>query len=190
MEMIKMTTVLRRKSAHKKTTNNSDSTKSLVVNKKTKKTFLNPHSDNTKITNTAPHDTTNNNSDSDLGGGAYSDCPFFIIKNEDSVGDCRYELIYKNNLMCISAQNSLEDILQSITNMTKRGGYSLGGLIDYIDNGIINSEHNFSPCPSVKQFRKESMNSDYDEVIMDTIKKCAENKPINSPRRKLMAKRG
>ena len=189
--MIKMTTVLRRKLAHKKTTNNSDSTKSLVVNKKTKKTFLNPHSDNTKITNTTPHDTTNNNSGSDLGGGgAYSDCPFFIIRNEDSVGDCRYELIYKNNLMCISAQNSLEDTLQSITNMTKRGGYSLGGLIDYIDNGIIDSEHNFSPCPSVKQFRKESMNSDYDEVIMDTIKKCAENKPIKSPRRKLVAKRG
>lgn len=189
MEMIKMTTVLRRKSAHKKTTNNSDSTKSLVANKKTKKTFLSPHNDNTKITNTTPHDTTNN-SGSDLGGGAYSDCPFFIIKNEDSVGGCRYELIYKNNLMCISAQNSLEDILRSITNMTKRGGYSFGGLINYIDNGIISSEHNFSPCPSVKLFRKESMNSDYDEVIMDTIKKCAENKPIKSPRRKLVAKRG
>lgn len=184
-----MTTVLRRKSARKKTTNNSDSTKSLVVKKKTKKTFLNPHNDNTKVTNTAPHDTTNN-SGGDLGDGAYSDCPFFIIKNEDSVGDCRYELIYKSNLMCISAQNSLEDVLQSITNMTKRSGYSLGGLIGYIDNGIINSEHNFSPCPSVKLFRKESMNSDYDEVIINTIKKCAENKPIKSPRRKLVAKRG
>lgn len=188
MEMIKMTTVLRRKSARKKTTNNSDSTKSLVVKKKTKKTFLNPHNDNTKMTNTTPHDTTNN-SGGDLGGG-YSDCPFFIIKNEDSVGDCRYELIYKNNLMCISAQNSLEDILQSITNMTKRGGYSFGGLINYIDNGIISSEHNFSPCPSVKLFRKESMNSDYDEVIMNTIKKCTENKPTKTPRRKLVAKRG
>lgn len=103
------------------------------------------------------------------------DCPFYIIRKEDSLRCERFELIYKKNLMCLSAQNSLDGILTSITTMTNNNGHSLNGLIDYIDSGIMYSEHQFKPCPSVYLSRKECLNSEYTDVIIEAIQKSVNN---------------
>lgn len=132
--------------------------------KRAKRPIKSPTTANTKDLLKAPH-TTSLTSLTDN-----HDCPFYIIRNEDSLHNVRFELIYKKNLMCVSAQGTLEKTLSSITKMTDRAGHSLMGLINYIDNAVILSEHNFKPCPAVYVSRKEHFNDEYTNDIMRAIR--------------------
>lgn len=116
-------------------------------------------------------------------------CPLFIIKNVDSLHNERYMLIYKKNMMCISAQNTLDKLLQSLTSMTSQHGHSMNGLINYLDNGIINSEYGFNPSPSVLVYRKQSVNDYYTKDILEAVNRGA---VVNKPSKKKLVvhKRG
>ena len=164
-----------KKSSHKtplkntpKKTNNT--TKPHTHNKRPltdKKTFSAPSQTPKKTTQlkaATPHDTVYNDT-------VYSELPFFIIKSVDSLGGERYELILKRNLACISAQDTLSGLCDCVTTMTDKHGHCLSGLKEYLDSADIVVSHSMTPPPTVVERRKSKVNNDYDNDLMDAIKR-------------------
>ena len=108
---------------------------------------------------TTPHDT------------VYSELPFFVIKSVDSLGGERYELILKRNLACISAQDTLSGLCDCVTSMTDKHGHCLSGLKEYLDSADIVVSHSMTPPPTVVERRKSKVNNDYDNDLVDAIKR-------------------
>lgn len=101
----------------------------------------------------------------------YSELPFFVVKSVDSLGGERYELILKRNLACISAQDTLSGICDCVTSMTDKHGHCLSGLKEYLDSADIVVSHSMTPPPTVVDRRKSKVNNDYDNDLIDAIKR-------------------
>lgn len=101
----------------------------------------------------------------------YSELPFFVIKSMDSLGGERYELILKRNLACISAQDTLSGLCDCVTTMTDKHGHCLSGLKEYLDSADIVVSHSMTPPPTVVEGRKSKVNNDYDNDLMDAVKR-------------------
>ena len=101
----------------------------------------------------------------------HSELPFFVVKSVDSLGGERYELILKRNLACISAQDTLSGLCDCVTSMTDKHGHCLSGLKEYLDSADIVVSHSMTPPPTVVERRKSKVNNDYDNDLMDAIKR-------------------
>ena len=101
----------------------------------------------------------------------HSELPFFVVKSVDSLGSERYELILKRNLACISAQDTLSGLCDCVTSMTDKHGHCLSGLKEYLDSADIVVSHSMTPPPTVVERRKSKVNNDYDNDLMDAIKR-------------------
>ena len=101
----------------------------------------------------------------------YSELPFFVVKSVDSLGGERYELILKRNLACISAQDTLSGLCDCVTSMTDKHGHCLSGLKEYLDSADIVVSHSMTPPPTVVEGRKSKVNNDYDNDLIDAIKR-------------------
>ena len=163
-----------KKSSHKtplkKTPKKTDNTtKSHTHNKRPltdKKTFSAPYQTPKKTIQpktTSPQATTQDT--------VYSELPFFVVKSVDSLGGERYELILKRNLACISAQDTLSGLCDCVTSMTDKHGHCLSGLKEYLDSADIVVSHSMTPPPTVVERRKSKVNNDYDNDLMDAIKR-------------------
>ena len=113
---------------------------------------------------TTPHDTVSHDT-------VYSELPFFVVKSVDSLGGERYELILKRNLACISAQDTLSGLCDCVTTMADKHGHCLSGLKEYLDSADIVVSHSMTPPPTVVEGRKSKVNNDYDNDLMDAIKR-------------------
>lgn len=139
-----------------------------------KKTFSAPSQTPKKTTQpktTTPHDTIHDT----IHNTVYSELPFFVVKSVDSLGGERYELILKRNLACISAQDTLSGLCDCVTSMTDKHGHCLSGLKEYLDSADIVVSHSMTPPPTVVEGRKSKVNNDYDNDLMDAVKR-SENK--------------
>lgn len=103
--------------------------------------------------------------------GEVVELPFFVIKSVDSLGGERYELILKRNLACISAQDTLSGLCDCVTSMTDKHGHCLSGLKEYLDSADIVVSHSMTPPPTVVDRRKSKVNNDYDNDLMDAVKR-------------------
>ena len=101
----------------------------------------------------------------------HSELPFFVVKSVDSLGGERYELILKRNLACISAQDTLSGLCDCVTTMTDKHGHCLSGLKEYLDSADIVVSHSMTPPPTVVEGRKSKVNNDYDNDLMDAVKR-------------------
>ena len=157
----------RSKKTSKKTSKPSLYTKSLTD----KKSSFSPAQTPKKTTQlkTAPPQTTTQTTSSH--NTVYSELPFFVVKSMDSLGGERYELILKRNLACISAQDTLSGLCDCVTTMTDKHGHCLSGLKEYLDSADIVVSHSMTPPPTVVERRKSKVNSDYDNDLMDAIKR-------------------
>lgn len=158
-------------SRSKKTLKKTDNTtKPHIHNKRPltdKKTFSAPFQTPKKTIQpktTTPHDTISHDT-------VYNELPFFVIKSVDSLGGERYELILKRNLSCISAQDTLSGLCDCVTTMTDKHGHCLSGLKEYLDSADIVVSHSMTPPPTVVERRKSKVNNDYDNDLMDAIKR-------------------
>ena len=156
----------RSKKTSKKTSKPSLYTKSLTD----KKTSFSPAQTLKKTSQlkTAPSQATTQNTSHNT---VYSELPFFVVKSVDSLGGERYELILKRNLACISAQDTLSDLCDCVTTMTDTHGHCLSGLKEYLDSADIVVSHSMTPPPTVVERRKSKVNNDYDNDLMDAIKR-------------------
>ena len=156
----------RSKKTSKKTSKPSLYTKSLTD----KKSFSVPSQTPKKTTQlkTAPPQTT---TQATTHNTVYSELPFFVVKSVDSLGGERYELILKRNLACISAQDTLSGLCDCVTSMTDKHGHCLSGLKEYLDSADIVVSHSMTPPPTVVERRKSKVNSDYDNDLIDAIKR-------------------
>ena len=111
-----------------------------------------------------PHNTVSHNI-------VHSELPFFVVKTVDSLGGERYELILKRNLACISAQDTLSGLCDCVTTMTDKHGHCLSGLKEYLDSADIVVSHSMTPPPTVVERRKSKVNNDYDNDLMNSIKR-------------------
>lgn len=102
--------------------------------------------------------------------------PFFVTVHHSNVNGDRYLLIHKKTLACLSAQNTLDELLSCVTRMTTRCGRSFEKLVDYVDNAYLNSDYSFKPEPTVFEQRKGLVNSDYDSELWDAINKSVGGK--------------
>ena len=151
------------KKTSKKTFKPSLYTKSLTD----KKTFSAPSQTPKKtsqLKTTSPQATSPHNT-------VHSELPFFVVKSVDSLGGERYELILKRNLACISAQDTLSGLCDCVTSMTDKHGHCLSGLKEYLDSADIVVSHSMTPPPTVVEGRKSKVNNDYDNDLMDAIKR-------------------
>ena len=164
LKLSKDTTSAKRgdKKTSKKTFKPSLYTKSLTD----KKSFSAPSQTPKKTSQlkTAPPQATPHNT-------VYSELPFFVVKSVDSLGGERYELILKRNLACISAQDTLSGLCDCVTSMTDKHGHCLSGLKEYLDSADIVVSHSMTPPPTVVERRKSEVNNDYDNDLMDVIKR-------------------
>ena len=153
----------RSKKTSKKTSKPSLYTKSLTD----KKSFSAPYQTPKKTTQlkTAPPQTTSPHNT------VHSELPFFVVKSVDSLGGERYELILKRNLACISAQDTLSGLCDCVTTMTDKHGHCLSGLKEYLDSADIVVSHSMTPPPTVVEGRKSKVNNDYDNDLMDAVKR-------------------
>lgn len=156
----------RSKNTSKKTSKPSLYTKSLTDKKSfsapaqtPKKTSQLKTTSPQTTTQTTPHNT------------VHSELPFFVVKSVDSLGGERYELILKRNLACISAQDTLSGLCDCVTSMTDKHGHCLSGLKEYLDSADIVVSHSMTPPPTVVEGRKSKVNNDYDNDLMDAIKR-------------------
>lgn len=156
----------RSKKTSKKTSKPSLYTKSLTD----KKSFYAPSQTLKKTSQlkTAPPQTTTQTTSHNT---VYSELPFFVVKSVDSLGGERYELILKRNLACISAQDTLSGLCDCVTSMTDKHGHCLSGLKEYFDSADIVVSHSMTPPPTVVDRRKSKVNNDYDNDLMDSIKR-------------------
>lgn len=156
----------RSKKTSKKTSKPSLYTKSLTD----KKSSFSPAQTPKKTTQlkTAPPQATTQTTSHNT---AYSELPFFVVKSVDSLGGERYELILKRNLACISAQDTLSGLCDCVTTMTDKHGHCLSGLKEYLDSADIVVSHSMTPPPTVVDRRKSKVNNDYDNDLMDAIKR-------------------
>lgn len=156
----------RSKKTSKKTSKPSLYTKSLTD----KKSFSAPYQTPKKTSQlkTAPPQTTTQTTPHNT---VHSELPFFVVKSVDSLGGERYELILKRNLACISAQDTLSSICDCVTTMTDKHGHCLSGLKEYLDSADIVVSHSMTPPPTVVEGRKSKVNNDYDNDLMDAIKR-------------------
>ena len=165
LKLSKDTTSAKRgdKKTSKKTSKPSLCTKSLTD----KKSSFSPAQTPKKTTQlkTAPPQTTSPHNT------VYSELPFFVVKSVDSLGGERYELILKRNLACISAQDTLSGICDCVTSMTDKHGHCLSGLKEYLDSADIVVSHSMTPPPTVVERRKSKVNNDYDNDLMDAVKR-------------------
>ena len=168
LKLSKDTTSAKRgdKKTSKKTSKPSLYTKSLTDKKSfspaqtPKKTSqLKTTSPQTTTQTTSPHNT------------VHSELPFFVVKSVDSLGGERYELILKRNLACISAQDTLSGLCDCVTSMTDRHGHCLSGLKEYLDSADIVVSHSMTPPPTVVEGRKSKINNDYDNDLIDAVKR-------------------
>ena len=157
----------RSKKTSKKTSKPSLYTKSLTD----KKSFSAPSQTPKKTTQlkTAPPQTTTQTTSPH--NTVHSELPFFVVKSVDSLGGERYELILKRNLACISAQDTLSGLCDCVTTMTDKHGHCLSGLKEYLDSADIVVSHSMTPPPTVVERRKSKVNNDYDNDLMDAIKR-------------------
>lgn len=164
-----------KKSSHKTPLKNTpkktdNTTKPHTHNKRPltdKKTFSAPAQTPKKTTQpktASPHNTVSHNT-------VHSELPFFVVKSVDSLGGERYELILKRNLACISAQDTLSGLCDCVTTMTDKHGHCLSGLKEYLDSADIVVSHSMTPPPTVVERRKSKVNSDYDNDLMDAVKR-------------------
>ena len=165
LKLSKDTTSVKRgdKKTSKKTSKPSLYTKSLTD----KKTFSAPSQTPKKtsqLKTASPQATTSHDT-------VYSELPFFVVKSVDSLGGERYELILKRNLACISAQDTLSGLCDCVTSMTDKHGHCLSGLKEYLDSADIVVSHSMTPPPTVVERRKSKVNNDYDNDLMDSIKR-------------------
>lgn len=165
LKLSKDTTSVKRgdKKTSKKTSKPSLYTKSLTD----KKSFSAPSQTpkkTTQLKTAPPHNTVSHNT-------VHSELPFFVVKSVDSLGGERYELILKRNLACISAQDTLSDLCDCVTTMTDKHGHCLSGLKEYLDSADIVVSHSMTPPPTVVDRRKSKVNNDYDNDLMDAIKR-------------------
>ena len=160
----------RSKKTSKKTSKPSLYTKSLTD----KKSFSAPAQTPKKTSQlkTAPPQATTQTTSHNT---VYSELPFFVVKSVDSLGGERYELILKRNLACISAQDTLSGLCDCVTTMTDKHGHCLSGLKEYLDSADIVVSHSMTPPPTVVDRRKSKVNNDYDNDLMDAVKR-SENK--------------
>ena len=165
LKLSKDTTSVKRgdKKTSKKTSKPSLYTKSLT-DKKTSFSPAQTPKKTTQLKTTTPHDTVSLNT-------VYSELPFFVVKSVDSLGGERYELILKRNLACISAQDTLSGLCDCVTTMTDKHGHCLSGLKEYLDSADIVVSHSMTPPPTVVDRRKSKVNNDYDNDLMDAIKR-------------------
>lgn len=157
----------RSKKTSKKTSKPSLYTKSLTDKKSSFSPAQTPKK-TTQLKTAPPHDTIHNTVSHDT---VYSELPFFVIKSVDSLGGERYELILKRNLSCISAQDTLSGLCDCVTTMTDKHGHCLSGLKEYLDSADIVVSHSMTPPPTVVERRKSKVNNDYDNDLMDAIKR-------------------
>ena len=108
-------------------------------------------------------------------GARNIECPLYIIEHYNTLNESRYELIYKRGFICLSAQSSLESLFRALNNILSVCGYSIDSLINYIDKGVINSEHGFKPCPTMLEFRKQTINNKYDDILIGIIENPRNN---------------
>ena len=153
----------RSKKTSKKTSKPSLYTKSLAD----KKSFSAPYQTPKKTSQlkTSPPQTTTQHDT------VHSEIPFFVVKSVDSLGGERYELILKRNLACISAQDTLSGLCDCVTTMTDKHGHCLSGLKEYLDSADIVVSHSMTPPPTVVERRKSKVNNNYDNDLMDAIKR-------------------
>ena len=157
----------RSKKTSKKTSKPSLYTKSLMDKKSSFSPAQTPKK-TTQLKTTSPPATTQTTTPHNT---VYSELPFFIIKSVDSLGGERYELILKRNLACISAQDTLSGLCDCVTTMTDKHGHCLSGLKEYLDSADIVVSHSMTPPPTVVEGRKSKINNDYDNDLMDAIKR-------------------
>ena len=150
------------KKTSKKTSKPSLYTKSLTDKKSSFSPAQTPKK-TTQLKTTPPQNT--------LHDTVHSELPFFVVKSVDSLGGERYELILKRNLACISAQDTLSGLCDCVTTMTDKHGHCLSGLKEYLDSADIVVSHSMTPPPTVVEGRKSKVNSDYDNDLMDAIKR-------------------
>ena len=157
----------RSKTTSKKTSKPSLYTKSLT-DKKTSFSPAQTPKKTSQLKTTSPQNTTQATSPHNT---VHSELPFFVVKSVDSLGGERYELILKRNLACISAQDTLSGLCDCVTSMTDKHGHCLSGLKEYLDSADIVVSHSMTPPPTVVERRKSKVNSDYDNDLMDAIKR-------------------
>ena len=156
----------RSKKTSKKTSKPSLYTKSLT-DKKTSFSPAQTPKKTSQLKTTSPQTTTPATAHNTV----HSELPFFVVKSVDSLGGERYELILKRNLACISAQDTLSGLCDCVTTMTDKHGHCLSGLKEYLDSADIVVSHSMTPPPTVVDRRKSKVNNDYDNDLMDAVKR-------------------